>query len=127
MVTATPARVTPRLGTESAPTSLSNAKANVKVAVNDARTTFWRRSRYHSRMNRGESVLVAIWTTSTPMVTTRPTRPIIAPATADSTPAAVDGEYDHAPENVIWSSSHRSKPARASPATVPATGTTHRL
>ena len=60
--------------------------------MNEARTTFWSRSRYHRRMNLGERVPVAICTTRTPMVTTRPISPTIAPDTVDSTLVAVDTE-----------------------------------
>ncbi len=91
-VTARPASVTPRLGTPPESTSRSNAKEKAKVAMNAASTTFCNRSRYHNRMNRGDSVPVAICTTSTPIVTTRPSSPIMAPATAESRLPAVDAE-----------------------------------
>ena len=70
----------------------SSANEKAKVAVNAASTSFCRRSRYQSRMKRGERVPVAICTTRTPTVTTRPRSPIIAPDTVVSTLFAVDGE-----------------------------------
>jgi hypothetical protein len=47
----------------------------------------WRSSQYEK-----VSVPVACWTTSTPTVTTKPSRPTIAPTSTVSTPLAVDGE-----------------------------------
>ena len=92
MVTASPAREMPTLGTCPSPTSRNSAKEKTKVAVNEASTTFCRRSRYQRRMNLGDRVPVAICTTRTPMVTTSPISPIIAPDTVDSTLVAVEAE-----------------------------------
>ena len=57
-----------------------------------ASTSFCSRSRYHRRMNRGDSVPVAICTTSTPMMSTNPSRPTIAPTSTLSTLVAVAAE-----------------------------------
>ncbi|GAA1209065.1 hypothetical protein GCM10009608_51400 [Pseudonocardia alaniniphila] len=62
------------------------------MPANIASTTFCRRSRYQSRMYRGDSVPVACCTTSTPIVTTKPSRATMAPTIAVSTPPAVDAE-----------------------------------
>lgn len=56
------------------------------------RTAFRSRSRYHSCMNRGQSVPVACWTTRTPTVTTNPSRAIIAPTITESALLAVVAE-----------------------------------
>lgn len=125
--TASPTRVMPRSGTESDSTWRSRAKAKVNVAVKAARTSFCSRSRYHSRMKRGDSVPVAICTTSTPIVTTKPISPIIAAAAADNTAFAVFSEYDHSGGKVIRPSSHRSTSVSTAPTTPPISGTTHRL
>ena len=79
-------------GTESGPTRRSSASANVSVPTNVPSTAFCRLSRYHSRMNRGESVWVAICTTRTPKATTNPVSPTIAPTIALSTELAVASE-----------------------------------
>ena len=79
-------------GTDCGPTARSSASANVSVPTNVPSTAFWSTSRYHSRMNRGESVCVAICTTSTPKATTKPVRPTIALTIALSTVLAVDSE-----------------------------------
>jgi hypothetical protein len=50
----------------------------------------------HRRMKRGESVLVAIWTTRTLTVTTNPNRPTTAPTMTLSTLVAVEAEYRQA-------------------------------
>ena len=90
--TAIPAVVTPMSGTKSSSTRRSSENANVNVPANVASTTFCSRSRYQSRMYRGDSVPVACCTTSTPIVTTKPISATIAPTIAVSTPLAVDGE-----------------------------------
>ena len=87
-----PAIVTPRSGTGPDATWPSSTNENANVAVNEASTNFCRRSRYHRRMNRGDNVPVAICTTSTPIVTTRPIRPTMAATTADRTALAVEAE-----------------------------------
>ena len=89
---ATPASVTPRLGTEPAAEFAQQANENVTVPTNMASTSFCSRSRYHSRMNLGDNVPVAICTTSTLIVTTKPNRPTIAAMIAVSTPLAVSAE-----------------------------------
>src|SRR5215213_2669167 len=105
----------------------SSENENANVAVNDARTSFWRRSRYHRRMNRGDSVPVAICTTRTPIVTTSPTSPIIAPDTVDSVLLAVDVEYAQLAGSETRPSAQRSARASSSPASAPTTGTAQRL
>jgi hypothetical protein len=90
---AAPETVTPMFGTESASTWRSSENEKVSVPTKVASTTFWSRSRYHRRMSRGDSVPVACCTTSTPMVTTKPSSATIAPTSTLSTPVAVEGEY----------------------------------
>ena len=65
--TAIPAVVTPMSGTKSSSTRRSSENAKVNVPANVASTAFCSRSRYHSRMYRGDSVPVACCTTSTPI------------------------------------------------------------
>ena len=120
--------VTPRSGgIELASSCRRSANEKAKVAVNEASTTFCRRSRYQSRMNRGDSVPVAICTTSTPMVTTSPTSPIIDPDTVASTLLAVDAEYVHSCGSETRDSAQRSMTASIVPAAAPSSGTAHRL
>src|SRR4051795_5220258 len=78
-------------------------------------------------MNRGDSVPVAIWTTRTPIVTTSPTSPTMAAATADRSALAVEGEYDQPDGSGTVPSSRRSTTASAHPPRVPRRGTAHRL
>jgi hypothetical protein len=92
-VTSTPARVTPTLGTELSSTCRSSENEKVRVPAKVASSSFWSWSRYHRRMKRGDSVLVACWTTRTPMVTTKPSRATMAPTRTLSTPVAVAAEY----------------------------------
>ncbi len=64
----------------------------MSVPTNVPSTAFCSGSRYQSRMKRGESVWVAICTTSTPKATTKPVSPTIALTIALSTVLAVDSE-----------------------------------
>jgi hypothetical protein len=97
------------------------------VPVKVARTSFCRRSRYHRRMKRGDSVPVAICTTRTPMVTTNPSRPTIAPITTLSTPVAVAAEYRQASGTCTVRSSQSVSSPSTGPRTAPRNGTIHRL
>jgi hypothetical protein len=97
------------------------------VPVNVARTSFCSRSRYHRRMKRGDSVPVAICTTRTPMVTTNPSRPTIAPMTTLSTPVAVAAEYRQASGTCTVRSSQSVSSPSTGPRTAPRNGTIHRL
>ena len=69
----------------------SSPNENVSVPTNSARTHFCSTSRYQSRMSRGERLCEAICTISTPIVTTKPVSPTIAPTIELSTAVAVDG------------------------------------
>jgi hypothetical protein len=115
------------LGTEVSSTWRSSEKENVRVPAKVARTTFWSRSRYHRRMKRDDSVLVACWTTRTPMVTTKPSRPTMAPTRTLSTPVAVEGEYRQAAgSETLWSSQMVSCPS-SGPSSAPRIGRAYRL
>ena len=81
---------------------LPNANANVQANV--ASTAFCSRWLYQSRMNRGDREDVACCTTRTPMVTTRPSRPTIAPTIVVSRVVAVFCVYCHCTGTVTDSS-----------------------
>ena len=60
-----------------------------------ASVAFSTRSRYQRRKMRAENVPVAICTTRTVTVTTKPVSAAVAPTIEVSTALAVDGEYCH--------------------------------
>ena len=90
-----PASVTPRSGTKSSSIRWSTANEKVSVPTRIASVTFSMRSRNQSRIMRAENVPIAIWTTSTVTVTTKPVSAAAAPMIAVSNVLAVEGEYCH--------------------------------
>ena len=122
-----PATVTPIDGTKSGSTRRRSANENASVAMSTASTALRARSRYHRRMYRGENVSIAIWTTSTVTVTTKPVSAAIAPMIAASTVLAVDGEYCQACGSETDSSTRGSSNPSTAPSTPPMNGTSQML
>ena len=89
--------MTPRCGTEFSSTPASSVNENVNVPTRSASSTCSTRSRYQSRMYRAEKLLVAICTTSTLTVTTKPVSAAVAPTIDASRMLAVDAEYSRGP------------------------------
>ena len=77
--TSRPASVTPRSGTESSSIWRSTENENVNVPTSTASVALSNGSRYQRRSTRAEKVPVAIWTTSTVTVTTKPVSAADAP------------------------------------------------
>ena len=117
-----PASVTPRFGTKLLSTRRRSVSENTVVATSTARSAFSIRSRYHRRMYRAEKVPVAIWTTSTLTVMTKPVSPTSAPTIVASTVLAVEGEYCQICGNVMPRSTQMSAKARAEPRRPPSSG-----
>jgi hypothetical protein len=78
-------------------------------------------------MDLGENVPLAICTTSTVTVTTKPVSAATAPTIADRTVLAVDGEYDQFDGTVTCESIAMRTAAPSSPMIAPRAGTTQRL
>jgi hypothetical protein len=72
-------------------------------------------------------VPIAIWTTRTVTVTTKPVSAAIAPMIAASTVRAVEGEYCHASGNETASSRRGSISPSTAPSTPPRNGTSQML
>ena len=90
---ASPDSVTPRSGTKSSSIRRRTENENVRVPTRIASVALSRRSRYQRRMTRAENVPVAIWTTSTVTVMTKPVSAAVAPTIDVRTALAVEGEY----------------------------------
>jgi hypothetical protein len=78
-------------------------------------------------MDRGENEPLAICTTSTVTVTTKPVRAATAPTIAERTVLAVDGEYAQSAGTATWASTEIMTAAPRIPRAAPRAGTTHRL
>ena len=122
-----PDRVTPMSGTKSSSIRWSTANEKVSVPTRTASVTFRMRSRNHRRMMRAENVPVAICTTSTVTVTTKPVSAAVAPMIAVRTVLAVDGEYCHIDGVPICSSATETTTPRIPPSAAPITGMSQRL
>ncbi len=85
-----PAIHVPKLGTKVLVTRRNSAKEKASVPTRDASTALSMRSRYQTRMYLAENEPVAIWTTSTVTVTTKPVKAAVAPTIAESTVLAVE-------------------------------------
>ena len=70
---------------------------------------------------------IAIWTTRTATVTTKPVNAADAPTIVDNIVVAIDGEYCQNAGGVTASSSNTSSGATIAPTMPPITGHTHRL
>ena len=121
-----PASVMPRFGTNSSSIRQSRANENVRVPRRTARVTFSRGSRYHRRMIRAENVPIAICTTRTVTVTTKPVSAAVAPTIAARTALAVDGEYSHKDGAEVCSSAQDARAPRNPPTTAPIAGIAQR-
>ena len=84
--------MTARSGTLPSSTRRSREKAKLTVPTVTASTPRRARSRNQSLMYRAEKVPVAIWTTSTLTVTTKPVRPTADATIVVSTVCAVPAE-----------------------------------
>ena len=124
--TRNPDSVTPRSGTESSSIRRSTENENVRVPTRTASVVFNRRSRNQRRMMRAENVPVAICTTRTVTVTTKPVSAAVAPTIADSTVLAVDGEYCHRDVVPMCSSADEATIPRPAPSTAPSAGVSQR-
>ncbi len=71
---------------------------------------------------RAENVPVAICTTRTVTVTTKPVSAAVAPMIEDRTVLAVDGEYCHRDGAPMCSSANETTMPRIPPSTAPARG-----
>ena len=76
---------------------------------------------------RAENVPVAICTTRTVTVTTKPVSAAVAPMIEDRTVLAVDGEYCHRNGVPMFSSANETTRPRTPPSAAPARGMTQRL
>ena len=81
------------LGTKLLSTRRSSVNENASVPTSRASTALSKRSRYQTRIHLAENVPVAIWTTSTVTVTTKPVNAAVEPTIAESTVLAVEAEY----------------------------------
>ena len=123
----TPTPVTPRFGTNSSSIRRSTENENVRVPTRMASVAFSRRSRYQRRMMRAENVPIAICTTRTVTVTTKPVSAAVAQRSRTARRSPSMARTPTATASRLARPRKKQHAKNPAPRTAPASGMTQKL